>query len=369
MPPPGHRFAAEYRTSSRPGFAKAMVRFDTRGLAIEQDGAGQPVYWPYQSLASNVPVPMRERGSRVVLISTVDPDTTLTLDDAEFLPSLLQSAPQLGHKRGRGPAWLPMVWAVLGVIGLLGGLAWAIYALFPYKSVARRIPEDTRQKIGQLALAEIIKGHKRCEVSPGTVALSKLVDRLSQGAGSDIKFKVQVVDWSLVNAFAVMGNQIVLTRGLLRAASSPDEVAGVLGHEMGHAIEVHPEEAVLRALGTTVGVQLLLGGWTPDLVTQAGSQLLLLRHSRANETEADEVALRILKGARIGSGPFAGFFEKINKEEEKAKAKSQGYRLPDVFATHPPPPERAQRARSQASYPATPALDSADWDALRRICG
>lgn len=368
MPPPGHRYEAEYRQASKAGFAKVRVRFDTRGLAIEEQSRDQPSYWPYATLGSDAPVPC-EGSHRVVLRSTAETNATLSLDDAAFWPSLLQAAPQLGRKQARGPAWIPLVLASLGTIGLVAGLLWAIYALFPYKAVARRIPDDTREQIGKVALAEISKGHKRCEAAPGAAALNKLVDRLGQASGSGIKFKVQVVDWNLVNAFAVMGNQIVLTRGLLKTATSPDEVAGVLGHEMGHAIEVHPEEAVLRALGTVIAAQLLLGGWTPDLVTQAGSQLLLLRHSRANETEADEVALRLLKAAKVAPGPFANFFEKISKDEEKAKAKEKGYRLPDVFATHPPPPERAARARSQADYPATPALDAADWDALRKICG
>lgn len=370
MSPPGHRFEAEYRSQSSPGFERAHVRFDTRGLAIERAGGSGPVYWSYGSLGPSASVSIK--GShRVVLTSSAEPNATLAVDQPGFVPSLLQSAPQLAERRKMGPDWAPMVWTILAVFGLLAGLVWAVYALFPYKSLAKRIPEDTRQKIGQFAISELTKGHKNCEAASGVSALNKLVERLSQASGTDIKFKVRVVDWSLVNAFAVMGNQIVLTRGLLKAASSPDEVAGVLGHEMGHTIEVHPEEAVLRALGTFIGVQVLLGGWSPDLVTQAGTQLLLMRHSRRNETEADEVALRLLKDAKISAAPFAGFFDKISREEEKKKAadKDRGYKLPDVFATHPPPPKRAERARSQPAYPATPALAPAEWEALQKICG
>ena len=83
-------------------------------------------------------------------------------------------------------------------------------------------------------------------------------------------------------------------------------------------------------------------------MTQAASQLLLLRHSRANETEADEVALRLLREAGIAAGPFANFFDTINKIDEEKKGKAQGYRLPDVFQTHPPPPERARGVRASS---------------------
>ena len=134
-----------------------------------------------------------------------------------------------------------MVLASLALLAIVGGVIWAVFALFPYKTVAKRIPEETRASIGKLALTELTKGHKRCQSPTGNAALTRLVERLARASRSDIKFQVQVVDWSLVNAFAVMGNQIVLTKGLLQKASSPDEVAGVLGHEMGHSIEVHPE--------------------------------------------------------------------------------------------------------------------------------
>ena len=366
MPPPGHLFDAEHRAGALPGWSHVRVRFDARGLVIEFESAPATV-WPYTGIGIGAASGMPSSDSpRVTLTSTSEPGATLTVDSPEFAASIRQAAPQLGPRQ-RGPDWMPLVLASLATIATVGALLWGVFALFPYKAVARRIPEETRARIGELAMTEMTKSHKRCETPAGSAALNKLVDRLAKASGTEIKFKVRVVDWSLVNAFAVMGNQIVLTKGLLRAASSPDEVAGVLGHEMGHAIEVHPESAVLRALGTVIGMQVLLGGWTPDLVTEAASQLLLLRHSRSNETEADEVALRLLKSAGIAPGPFAGFFDRIGKEVETEKAK--GLTLPDVFSTHPPPPERAKRAKSQPAYPATPALESADWEALRNICG
>lgn len=364
MPPPGHLFDAEHRSGAKPGWSHVRVRFDTRGLIIEHEGAPATV-WPYAGIAAASGMPTKDT-PRVILNSSSEPGATLTVESQPFVASIRQAAPQLGQ-RPRGPSWMPMVVASLAMIAIFGALILVVFALFPFKSVARRIPEDTRARIGELAMTEMTKGHRRCESSAGNTALNKLVDRLSKASGTDIKFKVRVVDWSLVNAFAVMGNQIVLTKGLLRSASSPDEVAGVLGHEMGHVIEVHPEAAVLQALGTVIGVQILLGGWTPDLVTEAASKLLVLRHSRDNETEADAVALRLLAQARIAAGPFAGFFEKISKEGETDKAK--GLSLPDVFSTHPPPPERAKRAKAQPAYPSTPALSPAEWEALRSICG
>ncbi len=130
--------------------------------------------------------------------------------------------------------------------------------------------------------------------------------------------------------------------------------------------ELHAETAALRGLGTMLGIQVLLGGWTPDVVTLAASQLLPLRHGRANEIEAD-VALRLLEAAGILAKTFGGFFDKLIKEEEQTGAK--GLKVPDLFSTHPPSPERARRVKARPDYPSTPALDTAGWEALRKICG
>lgn len=101
MPPPGHTFDAEHRQSAAPGWAHACVRFETRGLAIERDGATM-AYWPYRSIATQVPVPPKV-GARIIVTSTAEPGATLTVDDFQFLASLLQSAPHPTHKPLRGP--------------------------------------------------------------------------------------------------------------------------------------------------------------------------------------------------------------------------------------------------------------------------
>ena len=364
MPKAGHLFDAALTSPTSPGGTPVRVRFDARGLVIE-DPVGETAIWPYAGIGTTTRLP-RKGDMRISLVSPVAPGSILAAGDPEFIASIIQAAPKL-RRASVGPGWLPMVWASLAVVALIGGLISALAGLLPYKAIARRIPEDARIQIGEATLADITSEHKRCRTPAGDAALTRLTDRLSRASGTGIAFKVQVVDWKLLNAFTVMGNQIVLTKEILRAAASADEVAGVLGHEMGHAIELHAETGALRGLGTMLGIQVLLGGWTPDVVTLAASQLLLLRHGRANELEADDVALRLLQAAGISAKPFGGFFDKMIKDEEQAGAK--GLKVPDLFSTHPPSPERARRVKAGPDYPSTPALNAAEWEALRKICG
>ena len=109
---------------------------------------------------------------------------------------------------------------------------------------------------------------------------------------------------------AAPGGQIILTRGLVQTAGSPDEVAGVLAHELGHALELHPETGIVRAMGLAAATQLIFAG-SAGTVSNVGMVLTQLRYTRIAEREADAHAVRMLKGAGISAKGFGDFFERL----------------------------------------------------------
>ncbi len=158
-------------------------------------------------------------------------------------------------------------------------------------------------------------------------------------------FKVVVVDWGLLNAFATPGEQIVLTRGLIAKAESADEVAGVLGHEMGHGIEMHPETGIVRAIGLSAAVELMVGGGGGTL-GNVGMVLAQLSYTREAEREADDHALAILKKAQISHRGFADFFKRLSDIEEKMGGTGIG--SVDIMRSHPQTLDRRKHVESQA---------------------
>src|SRR6185295_12529611 len=104
--------------------------------------------------------------------------------------------------------------------------------------------------------------------------------------------------------------QIIMTRGLVQKAVSPDEVAGVLAHEIGHTLELHPEAGLVRAMGLSAAAQLVFAGSTGN-ATNIGLLLTQLRYTRVAEREADVHAVRILKNAQISAKGFGDFFERL----------------------------------------------------------
>src|SRR5205085_6976321 len=121
-----------------------------------------------------------------------------------------------------------------------------------------------------------------------------------------------------VNAFCMPGGKIAVFTGLLQKLQlTDDEVAMVLGHEIAHALREHARERIAKSQGTgallSLGAQLFGLGQLGDVAANIGTQLLTLKFSRDDETEADLVGLEM--GARSGYNPSASItlWEKMGK--------------------------------------------------------
>lgn len=159
----------------------------------------------------------------------------------------------------------------------------------------------------------------------------------------ELPWTFRVVDDAAVNAFALPGGFIYVTRGLLTHLDSEAELVSVLGHEIGHVTARHSAAMVSRqqlaTLGLGVGMVL-----SPELqrfggVAQAGLGLLFLKHGRDAERQADDLGLRYL--VRQGYDPREAV--EVFAVLEAVSRRAGGGRMPNWLATHPPPEDRAQR--------------------------
>jgi predicted Zn-dependent protease len=364
MPSDGARFAGMHSGGRVAAASPVSVRFTTGGLELRDDTGRDARTWPYEALRSAVPL---LKGAPDVLLS-LQPDgiETLFVEDPSFAQFLLARAPALSAGRQRWRGMKPG----LGVLAAVASIVSAVWLLdlHPAQTVARLMPQEARVRLGGAVVASMAKDRKICETPASAAALSRLTSRLAMAASDKpLPLRVLVLDWSLVNAFAVPGGQIILTRGLIQQATSPDEVAGVLSHELGHALELHPEAGIVRALGMAAAIQLAFAG-SQGTASNIGLVLTQLRYTRIAEREADAHALRILKGAGISPKGFGDFFERIEGKPSKPES-DRRYMDLEVLSTHPAPAERLSNIRAQANYPATPAMSADDWRALGEACG
>ncbi len=156
----------------------------------------------------------------------------------------------------------------------------------------------------------------------------------------NLPWTFRVIDDPVVNAFAVPGGHIYLTRGILAHLNSEAELAAVLGHEIGHVTARHSVTQMSRQqiaqLGLVVGTVL-----KPELqryagVASQGLGLLFLKYSRDDESQADELGLRYMRRGAYDARHMPDVFTLL----DRVSTASGGDRIPDWLATHPNPVNR-----------------------------
>ena len=166
----------------------------------------------------------------------------------------------------------------------------------------------------------------------------------SVAAKAKYKFSFHVLaDPRTINAFALPGGPIFITEGLLRMLRNEAEVAGVLGHEIGHVIARHSAEHLAKqqlTQGLIGAVAVGSGDYNATQLAQVVGSLVNMKYGREDEIEADSLGVRIMEEA--GYDPRA----LLRVMEVLAKA-GGGARQPEFMSTHPDPGNRAERIKAE----------------------
>jgi predicted Zn-dependent protease len=186
------------------------------------------------------------------------------------------------------------------------------------------------------------------------------------GVASDLpeyEFTFTVLNSDVVNAFALPGGYVYVSRGLLALAENEAELAGVLGHEIGHVTGRHAAQRQTRATGAgilatlgTIGAAILGGQAAGELAQQvagAGAQAYVAGYSRDQELEADTLGIRYMAEAGYDPQAMATFLRKLDEQSalERRLQGEEGDPGPSWFATHPRTLDRVQRAIEEAGAP------------------
>jgi predicted Zn-dependent protease len=203
---------------------------------------------------------------------------------------------------------------------------------------------------------------------------------------SEIDFTFTVLDSEIVNAFALPGGYVYVTRGLMALAEDEAELAGVIGHEIGHVTARHG--AARQTTGTLAGGALVLGtiaagvlggegaARAVDMLGRPLAQGAVMTYSRGQEYEADRLGVRYLSRAGYDPTAMATFLEALQTSAELQaqlagdSARAQRNLLEGFFASHPDSPDRVARALTEAQgepgtrrdrAPLLAALDGMVW--------
>jgi len=256
---------------------------------------------------------------------------------------------------------------VLGLILVGALLAFSAGTLFfvslfeAPKLVASRMPGGVADKIGLEGVALFGANASSCNAGKGAAALGRILERLQSGGTYGRLFKLHLVNGEHENAFALPGRHIILVSGFLKLAKTPEEIAGVLAHEMGHGLGKDPEALFLRNIGMKVIFKFTMRG--DDSRAAFRAMISQLRYSREAEVSADTYAINILRRARISAKAAGDLILRSAAESPTGEST-----LND-FGAHLSAEERANLFLSQPPYETQPILNEEEWAAAKAICG
>jgi predicted Zn-dependent protease len=181
-----------------------------------------------------------------------------------------------------------------------------------------------------------------------------------QSERPELPWEFHVVDDAAVNAFAIPGGFIYVTRGLLGHINSEAELASVLGHEVGHVTARHSVQQISKAQLATLGLGIgsILSSDIAQFagIASQGLQVLFLKYGRDAENQADELGFRYALQQNYDVREMANVFETLNRASQLGGG--GGGRLPEWLSTHPNPENRVIRTEERLDTLKRPLANS-----------
>jgi len=317
------------------------------------------ITWPYDDIRrADSPI-----GTLRLTCLSASALARLEIRDAALAAELIARCPRLDENRpSRGGAAIIVGWSLAAAASIIAvvlfGVPLAADRLTPL------VPQAVERRMGDVADGQVkaLFGNKVCDNAAGQAAFVKLVNTLREAGGLDPSIQTAVLATPIPNAFALPGGRVYLFNGLLAKAENPDEIAGVLAHELGHLRHRDGTRNLIYNGGTSFLIGLLFGDVTGSgAVIFASRSLVTASYSREAEQNADNFSIDVMH--KLGR-PTKAMGELLFRVTGK-----QGDSSLSILASHPMTEDRLKRM-SEVDRPASgpPLLTAAEWNALKAIC-
>jgi predicted Zn-dependent protease len=355
----GHYF--DGKTAAR---HPAVITVTREGLHFRLDD-GTSRWWPFAEIRQTQGF-MPGEHARFERLGR-DPEA-IVVTDARFLDAVREIAP---HVRGqvRAPASYAtrILLAALAAAGAaaLAGLLY-LYGIPGLADIAAsRVPVAWEERLGLQVVDAVVPRHDRCRDAEQQHALEHIAAvLLAPASGTPYTMRVTVADNRDVNAVAAPGGFIVIFRGLLEETARPEELAGVMAHEIQHVLHRHGTRAVFREMSLGLLLRIATGGSGPsslDVARAVGG----LRYRRGDEEAADRDGMAMVQRARIDPQGMVAMYERLQRRAERRGEP------PTYLSSHPRTAERLaslKRQAAEARYAPVALLPDQRWSHIRGRC-
>ncbi|TGL63281.1 M48 family metallopeptidase [Leptospira sarikeiensis] len=220
--------------------------------------------------------------------------------------------------------------------------------------------------------------------SPGLKSAMKKIGAKLKDKDDPFEYDIIVIKDDVFNAFAMPGGTIVVFTELLKKTETPEELAGVLAHEMAHIHKRHGVRRQIRSVGNVVLLSVGIGSGFEGVEALENMDSLYevlsvtiydQKFSREYESEADEVALEKLKKANLAGDGFLTFFERVKSEyetPEEGEENQESIKVPDFLSSHPATDDRISYVKGIISQPDYPkgklGISNKEWKRIKDLC-
>lgn len=255
------------------------------------------------------------------------------------------------------------------IIAVVFFLTWSAFDRVDWMNLLNvdEVTESTEEMLGDL-IWKSIETTESIVTNDETVKLiDRMVTRITDANGIDRSaLKLHVVRNGQVNAFALPNGHIIVYTGLIAACDSPDELAGVIAHEIAHVEQRHVMNKLAKEFGMAVLMSIGGGNAGGEVARQIAKTLSSSAYDRTLEAEADRIAVKYLGNADIRPDGLADFLYKRSLSDGDTE------RMLSWISTHPESSERAKviielATKGSRTTPYTPSLDREEWDRLKSV--
>jgi beta-barrel assembly-enhancing protease len=320
---------------------------DRFGLRFQSDACDEEIP------ASRILVEWNEGDEKIYFKDSDRPELSIYTLDQSILkhpafPQLEEIRAEIGGARGRAELSRRLritLYFLAGCVLVAGLFSWATSAMV--RSLAAKVPAEWEQRFGEARIKRMRGGRSLENYSNQVAQLTALAGPLLQvvpHGSTEVKF--YIVEDPTPNAFALPGGYVVVNTGLLELTERPEELLGVLAHELAHVTQRHLVRKLISASGPILIFGFFLHSRDSLLngLSQGSGLMAYQSFSKEFETEADDVGWQYLVAANIDPRGMVSMFRKLKAYEDKQKLHLA---TPRAFQSHPALEKRIVRLESK----------------------
>jgi len=246
-------------------------------------------------------------------------------------------------------------------------VAWLLFGEIDFvdRFHIEQLTKDNERKLGEFILDAVKQGHREIESDSVQTFVDSIKQRLCKSNGiNDSSITIHILLQDDINAFALPGRHLVVYTGLIRYCNSPEELSGVLAHEIGHMEHGHVMKKLTKDAGLSMLTTIAGGNSSGTIGREMVKLLSSSAFDREQETEADISAVHFMAKANIDPENLANLLFRLSQDKNEILQRLAW------LSTHPNSQDRAAeilKLRKQETFSSLPIADSTRWMAIKKI--